>query len=56
MCQFYLKNEAQRTMISGAAIKAGFGTGILEDDPGTKNSKLKLVLTVGDHGCGQGDG
>lgn len=34
-------------MISGAAIKAGFGAGILEDDPGTKNSKLYLVLTVG---------
>ena len=34
-------------MISGAAIKAGFGTGILEDDPETKNSKLYLVLTVG---------
>ncbi len=34
-------------MISGAAIKAGFGAGILEDDPGTKNAKLYLVLTVG---------
>ena len=49
VCQFYPKNEQQRTMISGAAIKAGFGAGILEDDPGTKNSKLYLVLTVG--GC-----
>ncbi|KAL4949721.1 S-adenosyl-L-methionine-dependent methyltransferase [Aspergillus filifer] len=47
VCQFYPKNDAQRTMISGAAIKAGFGAGILEDDPGTKNSKLYLVLTVG---------
>lgn len=47
VCQFYPKNETQRTMISGAAIKAGFGAGILEDDPGTKNSKLYLVLTVG---------
>lgn len=47
VCQFYPKNEQQRTMISGAAIKAGFGAGILEDDPGTKNSKLYLVLTVG---------
>ncbi|KAI9704208.1 MAG: hypothetical protein M1836_007069 [Candelina mexicana] len=46
-CQFYPKNEAQRNMISEAAIKAGFGAGILEDDPGTKNSKLYLVLTVG---------
>jgi 18S rRNA (guanine1575-N7)-methyltransferase len=41
-------------MISGAAIKAGFGAGILEDDPGTKNSKLYLVLTVGGGGL-QGD-
>ena len=47
VCQFYPKNEVQRGMISGAAIKAGFGAGILEDDPGTKNSKLYLVLTVG---------
>jgi len=47
VCQFYPKNDQQRTMISGAAIKAGFGAGILEDDPGTKNSKLYLVLTVG---------
>lgn len=47
VCQFYPKNEAQRSIISGAAIKAGFGAGILEDDPGTKNSKLYLVLTVG---------
>ena len=47
VCQFYPKNEIQRSMISGAAVKAGFGAGILEDDPGTKNSKLYLVLTVG---------
>jgi len=47
VCQFYPKNEQQRSMISGAAIKAGFGAGILEDDPGTKNSKIYLVLTVG---------
>jgi len=47
VCQFYPKNDKQRTMISGAAIKAGFGAGILEDDPGTKNSKLYLVLTAG---------
>jgi len=50
VCQFYPKNEIQRTMISSAAIKAGFGAGILEDDPGTKNSKLYLVLTVGGGG------
>ncbi|KAL9595082.1 MAG: hypothetical protein Q9219_006656 [cf. Caloplaca sp. 3 TL-2023] len=47
VCQFYPKNEAQRSMISGAAIKAGFGAGILEDDPGTKNTKYYLVLTAG---------
>ncbi len=34
-------------MISQAAIRAGFGAGILEDDGGTKNAKLYLVLTVG---------
>jgi 18S rRNA (guanine1575-N7)-methyltransferase len=54
VCQFYPKNDSQRSMISGAAIKAGFGAGILEDDPGTKNSKLYLVLTVGGGGL-QGD-
>ena len=47
VCQFYPKNDLQRNMISSAAIKAGFGAGILEDDPGTKNGKLYLVLTVG---------
>lgn len=50
VCQFYPKNDAQRSMISGAAMNAGFGAGILEDDPGTKNSKLYLVLTVGGGG------
>ena len=45
--QFYPRDEAQRGMISNAAIKAGFGAGILEDDPETKNSKFYLVLTVG---------
>lgn len=54
VCQFYPKNDAQRSMISGAAMKAGFGAGILEDDPSTKNSKLYLVLTVGGGGL-QGD-
>lgn len=47
VCQFYPKNKLQRDMISAAAIKAGFGAGILEDDPDTKNVKLYLVLTVG---------
>ena len=49
--QFYPKNIVQRDMISKAAIRAGFGAGILEDDGGTKNVKTYLVLTVG----GQGD-
>ncbi|KAI5812999.1 S-adenosyl-L-methionine-dependent methyltransferase [Pyronema omphalodes] len=48
--QFYPKNELQRTMITGAAVKAGFGAGLLEDDPETKNQKLYLVLTVGSGG------
>ena len=47
VCQFYPKNDTQRNMITSAAIKAGFGAGVLEDDPGTKNAKLYLVLTVG---------
>jgi len=47
VCQFYPKNEAQKTMICAAATKAGFGAGLLEDDPETKNRKLYLVLTVG---------
>lgn len=50
VCQFYPKNAAQRSMIAGAAIKAGFGAGLLEDDPGTKSSKVYLVLTVGGGG------
>ena len=48
ICQFYPKNDAQRSLISSAAIKAGFGAGILEDNLGTKNSKLYLVLTAGE--------
>ncbi|KAK5093594.1 18S rRNA (guanine1575-N7)-methyltransferase [Exophiala xenobiotica] len=47
VCQFYPKNDAQRTMISQAAVRAGFGAGILEDDGGTKNVKVYLVLSVG---------
>lgn len=50
VCQFYPKNDIQRNMITQAAVKAGFGAGILEDDPGTKNVKLYLVLTVGGAG------
>jgi 18S rRNA (guanine1575-N7)-methyltransferase len=45
--QFYPKNEVQRSMISSAAVRAGFGAGILEDDGGTKNVKTYLVLCVG---------
>ena len=47
VCQFYPKNGTQREMVSAAAIKAGFGAGILEDSAGTKNAKIYLVLTVG---------
>lgn len=56
VCQFYPKNETQRNMITQAALKAGFGAGILEDDPGTKNVKLYLVLTVGRSAVGPGAG
>lgn len=45
--QFYPRDSAQRDMICQAAIKAGFGAGVLEDDGGTKNAKLYLVCTVG---------
>lgn len=55
VCQFYPKNKVQREMICGAAMKAGFGAGVLEDDPGTKNEKLYLVLTVGGQEEGRGD-
>ncbi|RDA90113.1 hypothetical protein CP533_2579 [Ophiocordyceps camponoti-saundersi (nom. inval.)] len=47
VCQFYPKNNTQRELVSRAAVKAGFGAGFLEDDPGTKNVKLYLVLTAG---------
>ncbi|RYP82302.1 hypothetical protein DL769_001704 [Monosporascus sp. CRB-8-3] len=47
VCQFYPKNDEQKKMITGAAVKAGFGAGLLEDDPETKNVKYYLVLTVG---------
>ena len=47
VCQFYPRDDAQREMICAAAIRAGFGAGVLEDDPGTKNAKVYLVLTVG---------
>lgn len=47
VCQFYPKNDEQKKMVSQAAVKAGFGAGLLEDDMGTKNAKTYLVLTVG---------
>ena len=47
VCQFYPKNETQKSMVSAAAIKAGFGAGLLEDGAGTKNVKVYLVLSVG---------
>ncbi|KAI0482274.1 S-adenosyl-L-methionine-dependent methyltransferase [Xylariaceae sp. FL0804] len=59
VCQFYPKNDEQKKMITGAAVRAGFGAGLLEDDPETKNVKVYLVLTVGgggdDAGKGAGD-
>jgi 18S rRNA (guanine1575-N7)-methyltransferase len=47
VCQFYPKNDQQRNLITSAATRAGFGAGILEDDGGTKNAKIYLVLHVG---------
>ncbi|EFW99991.1 bud site selection protein [Grosmannia clavigera kw1407] len=56
VCQFYPKNDTQRSMITQAAVRAGFGAGMLEDDPGTKNVKVYLVLTVGGNvATGNGD-
>ncbi|KAK3335848.1 S-adenosyl-L-methionine-dependent methyltransferase [Cercophora scortea] len=52
VCQFYPKNDVQKQMITSAAVKAGFGAGLLEDDPETKNMKLYLVLTVGGSATG----
>lgn len=45
--QFYPRNIQQREMITSAAVRAGFGAGLLVDDEGTKNEKLYLVLSVG---------
>jgi len=47
VCQFYPRDAAQRSMVCAAAVSAGFGAGVLEDDPATKNVKVYLVLTVG---------
>jgi len=50
VCQFYPRDERQRKMIADAAIRAGFGAGLLEDGGGTKQVKVYLVLTVGETG------
>jgi len=47
VCQFYPKDERQRGMVCGAAVRAGFGAGVLEDEGGTRNAKVYLVLSVG---------
>ena len=56
VCQFYPKNDVQKQMITSAAVKAGFGAGLLEDDPETKNVKVYLVLTVGGGAANGGKG
>jgi 18S rRNA (guanine1575-N7)-methyltransferase len=50
VCQFYPKDDKQKKMVSQAAIRAGFGAGLLEDGGGTKQVKTYLVLTVGHSG------
>lgn len=47
VCQFYPRDDKQKKMVSSAAIRAGFGAGLLEDGQGTKSVKVYLVLTVG---------
>lgn len=47
VCQFYAKNETQRGMVCEAAVRAGFGAGLLVDAEGTKAEKVYLVLRVG---------
>lgn len=47
VCQFYPKDGTQREMVCGAAIRAGFGAGLLVDGEGTKAEKVYLVLRVG---------
>jgi len=50
VCQFYPRDDRQKKMVSDAAIRAGFGAGLLEDGQGTKQVKVYLVLTVGSSG------
>lgn len=47
VCQFYPRDETQKRMVAKAAIRAGFGAGLLEDGGGTKAVKVYLVCTVG---------
>lgn len=48
VAQFYPKNEAQLDQISQAAKVAGFGGGVVLDDPESKrHKKYYLVLTAG---------
>lgn len=47
VCQFYPKDDRQRTMVCQAAIKAGFGAGLLVDGEGSKAEKVYLVMNVG---------
>jgi 18S rRNA (guanine1575-N7)-methyltransferase len=50
VCQYYPRDDKQKKMVADAAIKAGFGAGLLEDGMGTKQVKVYLVLTVGSSG------
>jgi 18S rRNA (guanine1575-N7)-methyltransferase len=50
VCQFYPRDDKQKKLVCNAAIKAGFGAGLLEDGMGTKQVKVYLVLTVGQSG------
>ena len=48
VAQFYPKNDAQTESIMGAAKVAGFGGGLVIDDPESKrHKKYYLVLTAG---------
>lgn len=47
VCQFYPRDARQRDMVCQAAIRAGFGAGLLVDAEGSKAEKTYLVLNVG---------
>ncbi|KAF1815476.1 S-adenosyl-L-methionine-dependent methyltransferase [Eremomyces bilateralis CBS 781.70] len=55
VCQFYPRDEGQKRMVAQAAIRAGFGAGLLEDGAGTKAVKVYLVCTVGGGDVAGGD-